>query len=82
MKKTFLQVALTGFIACGSFVPLAHAEEGNGEKAGRKVDEAAAKADAAAHKAGKKVKRAAKTGVNETGKAMEKAGQKTQDAVK
>ena len=52
------------------------------QDAGRKVDEAAAAASAGAKEMGAKIEAGAKQAVDATGKAVEKTGEKMQDAVK
>jgi hypothetical protein len=55
------------------------ADEGTGQKAGKKVDDAADKTSAEAKKAGRATKKAAKKVKNKTGEAVEEAGDKMQN---
>lgn len=62
-----------------AFTNVALAEdEGKGERAGKKMDEAADKTEDAAKGAAHKTKRAAKKAKNKTGAAVEKAGDEMQ----
>ena len=68
-------------VACAALRSFAFAgETGAGEKAGAKIDEAAAKTADEAKLVGRKVKRTTKKTVKKTGAALDKAGDKIEDA--
>ena len=76
-----MRLTHTILASCLSFglVQVARAEEGKAEKAGKKVDEAADRAEGDANHAGHVVKKKAKKAQRKTGEAVEEAGDKIKE---